>query len=282
MAFPKEFKYESEDDFVQKLLIPLLHRLGFSLVVNYHGSAELGKDLVFADIDRFGHIRYHGLQAKYVPSISLNAIEELITDCKQAFENPFIHPQTGAKEQISSFYAVNGGSIGSTASDHYFNSVQKLYGANARLLQAKDVLVLDHWATSNYRDSITDILAGLNIEVDYNERHIIPSQIDSLTKLYEGNGTFHLWRLRAEATSDYLKQPFMPSQMEVDNILNYWHLSLLCNKELDLVGQGILAPENRKSLMVQAMQHLKEVNELGKNIKSNIAKVLESLGPIHA
>src|SRR5947208_1568790 len=109
MAFPLEFKYTNEEDFIQRFLIPLLQRLGFSLVVNYHGHSEFGKDLIFGEIDRFGHVRYHGLQAKYEQSISLNEVETLIKDARQAFANPFTHPQTGSVERISSFYAINGG-----------------------------------------------------------------------------------------------------------------------------------------------------------------------------
>jgi hypothetical protein len=56
MAIPKEFNFVNEDDFIQRFVIPLLHRLGFSVVANYHRThGELGKDLVFAEIDRFGH-----------------------------------------------------------------------------------------------------------------------------------------------------------------------------------------------------------------------------------
>src|SRR5438477_12444055 len=119
MPFPPEFQYSNEDDFTQRFCVPLLQRLGFSLVVNYHGSSEFGKDLIFAEVDRFGHVRYHGLQAKYQPSISLNEVEELISDCLQAFANPFTHPQTGTVERISTFYVINGGSLGIEALAHY-------------------------------------------------------------------------------------------------------------------------------------------------------------------
>jgi len=215
MAIPVEFNYANEDAFVQTFLIPLLQKLGFSLVVNYHGKTEFGKDLVFAEVDRFGHVRYHGLQAKYKPSISLNRIEDLIRDCKQAFENPFTHPQTGTTEKISSFYAVTGGSIGPEAVQHYFNSLLKLYAANARLFQAKDLLTLDRWASASHRDKVTDLLAGLLVELDYNERHVFPSLIDSLRQLLMGKGTFTLWRFRAEAASSYLRQPFMTNVLNV-------------------------------------------------------------------
>jgi hypothetical protein len=88
MAIPDEFQFEGEVEFIEKFVIPLLQRLGFSMIVNYHGSREFGKDLIFAEVDRFGYIRYLGLQAKYEPSIGLDEMRGLVTDCKQAFENP--------------------------------------------------------------------------------------------------------------------------------------------------------------------------------------------------
>lgn len=57
-------EYTNEAVFTAKFLIPRLHRLGFSVVVNYHGTREFGKDLIFAEIDSFGHIVYHGPQAR--------------------------------------------------------------------------------------------------------------------------------------------------------------------------------------------------------------------------
>lgn len=111
MAIPAELQYRDEADLTDNFLVPLLQRLGFSLVVNYHGSAEYGKDLVFADIDRFGHVAYHAMQAKYKPAIGNNDVQGLVNDCLQAFANPFSHPQTGASQSISKFYAVNAGSL---------------------------------------------------------------------------------------------------------------------------------------------------------------------------
>jgi len=46
----KEFQFR--DQFV----MPLLVRLGFGLVVNYHGAREFGRDVIFGEVDRFGHV----------------------------------------------------------------------------------------------------------------------------------------------------------------------------------------------------------------------------------
>ena len=64
MAIPTEFDYANEDDFNQRYVIPLIHKLGYSVVANYHGSTEFGKDLIFAEIDRFGHVCFHAVQTK--------------------------------------------------------------------------------------------------------------------------------------------------------------------------------------------------------------------------
>ena len=80
MALPPGFNFANEDDFNQNYVIPLLHRLGYAVVANYHGAVQLAKDLVFAEIDRFGHVRFHAVQTKYVPSVSLTAVQSLIQE----------------------------------------------------------------------------------------------------------------------------------------------------------------------------------------------------------
>ena len=45
MALPAEFqRFPNEESFRENFLIPMLHRLGFSVVVNNHGSREFGRD----------------------------------------------------------------------------------------------------------------------------------------------------------------------------------------------------------------------------------------------
>src|SRR4051794_33046964 len=111
MAIPSSFTYANEAEFLDQLILPTLERLGFALIARYHGNREFGKDVVFAELDRFGHVRYHALQAKYVQTVGLAEARGLIEDCKQAFETPFTHPTTGQTERISCFYVANGGSF---------------------------------------------------------------------------------------------------------------------------------------------------------------------------
>lgn len=280
MAIPPEFNFVNEDEFTQKFLIPLLQRLGFSLVVNYHGHSEFGKDLIFAELDRFGHIRYHGLQAKYESSISLNEVEDLIRDCKQAFSNPFTHPQTGTVERISSFYAINGGSIGPEAIQHYFNSLLPFYGGNTRLLQAKDLLTLDRWASLNRTENVIAVINGLLIEVNYNNL-IIPLWVARLQQDIEGAKVYlPIERFRTNASSAYLMQPILQNFLETGEVLQYSNLVDVCNRLFELIMQGILYPNNRKQLKVDCLANLEELKKRGVSIQAALKQSLQRIGPL--
>jgi hypothetical protein len=86
---------QKEFQFRDKFVMPLLVQLGFGIVVNYHGKRELGRDVIFGDLDRFGHVVYFGMQIKYELSIGLSASHDLVHDVVEATNNPFRHPETG-------------------------------------------------------------------------------------------------------------------------------------------------------------------------------------------
>ena len=222
MPIPADFDYKSEDEFNQRFVIPLLHKLGFAVVANYHGASEFGKDLVFAEIDRLGHIRFHAVQTKYVPSISLNAIEELILDCKQSFNNTFTHPQTGSHERISTFYAVNGGSVSDQATQHFFNSLTPAYGGNVRLLSGKDLLVLDRWASPIRATDIQTKLAGMILEVRFNNRQLAilsetyAKQVSNNTKMMAPTST------KVDAIARFLAEPPVVEPQLIKLLETYW------------------------------------------------------------
>ena len=61
MPIEAEFKtFGTEADFTRRFLVPLLLRLGYSIVAEYHGQREFGKDVVFGEIDRLGEVVDHG------------------------------------------------------------------------------------------------------------------------------------------------------------------------------------------------------------------------------
>ena len=139
--------YKNEADFTKRFLIPLVKRLGFGVVLEYHGTDEYGKDLILGEIDRFGHVRYHGLQAKYVDSVGLNDARRLIEQCEQSFRHPFIHPQKSEKAYISTFIAVNGGNISEQGRNDFFKALRPQYGDNVKLIDGKGLVNLDRIAS---------------------------------------------------------------------------------------------------------------------------------------
>ena len=137
MAIPAELAYDGpqkEFQFRDSFIMPLLVRLGFGIVVNYHGTREFGRDVIFGDLDRFGHVVYYGMQIKYEPSVSLSGSHELIQDAEQATNNPFRHPHTGREEFISCFYVANAGDISDAARENFFNTVARRGIRDSRLL----------------------------------------------------------------------------------------------------------------------------------------------------
>jgi len=162
MPIERHFKYANEAEFTNQFLVPLLRRIGYSVVVEYHGTQEFGKDLVFGEIDRFGQVAYHGLQAKYVDSISQSDSHALIQDCREAFGNPFRHLSTGAEERISTFTVANGGSIADNARTNFFNTLASPHGGHIRMLNGKELVELDRWAAVRQVESVGPQLTGLN------------------------------------------------------------------------------------------------------------------------
>jgi len=280
MAISREFNYKCEDEFTQSFIIPLLQRLGFSLVVNYHGHAEFGKDLVFAELDRFGHVRYHGLQVKYEASISLNEIDSLIADCRQAFANPFRHPQTGTVERVSTFYAATGGSIGPEATQHYFNSLLPQFGGNARLLQGKDLVTLDRWASFSRTEDVLAVANGILLELSYNDLTSIPRMTKALRDRGGGGPSWSLDRLRTDALSSYLRRPVLKEFVKPFDILQYCHLAELANREMQLVGQGVLSPEMRVTTADTLLLRIEKLAVLAKPIRTALEQVLLTIGPL--
>jgi len=64
MAIPSQLIYQGQNkefQFRDMFVMPLLIRLGFGVVVNYHGQREFGRDVIFGDVSEgAGHGRWAG------------------------------------------------------------------------------------------------------------------------------------------------------------------------------------------------------------------------------
>lgn len=84
MPLEPALNYQNEADFTSRFLVPLLRRLGYSVVAEYHGQREWGKDLVFGEFDRFGEVAAatnaeHGGAVKLLDGKALLALDRWAT-----------------------------------------------------------------------------------------------------------------------------------------------------------------------------------------------------------
>ena len=276
MPFPPEFDFQDEADFVQGLLNPLLRRLGFAIVVDYHGPDEFGKDLVFGGIDAFGHVRYHALQAKYVAVIRQGDAKRLSDACEQAFTIPFTHPQTGQKEFISTFYVANGGTISNNARKLFFAQVLPKYGQNACLLDGKALLDLHSWSGIARSDTMRRRVTGLVNELKINDI-IISVEEPMLEQLADGvQGQILLRYVLTRACEQYMAEPFITGKANL--VTTYYILATEANSCFtDLHSQ---MPDGVKASIAKRMLKLMPVLvRHGSAIRHLLASFMEELGP---
>lgn len=229
--------FADEARFCTRFLVPLLRRLGYSIVTEYHGQREFGKDLVFGEIDRFGEVSYHGLQAKYQESIGQSDSEKLIEDCRQAFRSPFQHPNTGAEQRICTFLVANAGNIADNARSNFFNAATNAeHGGNVRMFDGKALLALDRWATVSRVGDVGPILSGLAIEFRHNRllmgfvaKRLRQCMADPASRLL-------VERLRTGATTHYIQRPVLPGDIDLKALTSYLHDVEGINKCMDLMA----------------------------------------------
>ena len=103
-----------EVGWIKTYVIPLLRNLGFRRVDFVHGSLEAGRDVVMANYDRFGLLKYYAIQAK---DGDLRArsdgpeINTIFDQVRTAFETPYRDPLSGTEHKIAGVYLVLNGSI---------------------------------------------------------------------------------------------------------------------------------------------------------------------------
>jgi hypothetical protein len=108
-----------EPTWTQRILRPLLGSLGFIKVDYVHGVDEHGRDVVFAEYDRFGLLRFYCAQvkvdAKLGTSRATGGLSGLLDQLRSAYAMPYMDPANGVRHRMSGVYLITRGSITSTA-----------------------------------------------------------------------------------------------------------------------------------------------------------------------
>jgi hypothetical protein len=286
MPIPAELTaYRDEDDFVQRFLIPLFRRLGFEIVANYHGKREFGKDLLVGEVDRFSHVRFHGIQAKFEPSVGKESAHELIRQCDEAFAKPFTHPQTGQVQRISSFYAVTAGSVSDEARDLFFESLQPRHADNVRLLDGKTLLALDRLAVIGRVESVRDSLLGLLHELRFTSTALrIARPLLELIPEGDGQGvSYPSVRLRANAAAAYLVRPAGLARLSIAEVERYWSHCQAFNLALDqATASPLQTVVSIKQPAIRALQHAPHIQRSIESLSAEVEAALAELGALAA
>lgn len=279
---PELVGYSNENDLVQRFLVPVLGRLGFGIVVNNHGTREAGMDLVVGEIDRFSHVRYHGIQAKFQGSVSKSDSHGLVQDAIEAFATEFCHPQTGEKHWISSFYAINAGTISDEARSLFFAQLRHRFGDNVRLLEGRDLVALDRSAAIR-TEGTREYLAGLFLETRRNAA-TLARVVPRLIEIRNGDGhnvVYPVERLRAVALSSWLAKPILLADFAPKQIEDLYSFAIAFNQSLDEAGASPL--HTVLSIKIPASKALRlsePIRQMSAALEATLHALLASLGPL--
>ena len=252
--------------------------MGFGVVVNYHGQREFGRDVIFGDLDRFGHVVYYGMQIKYEASISLGDSHSLIQDAEQATHNPFRHPQTGREEFISCFYVANAGDISDQARENFFRTVSRRGIRDARLLDGNSLLLLDKAATLNRNAQIQERLTGLLQEVRRN-RNLLGKLVTDLQAFVKdpAKSPFPFQRCRNTASSNYLNAPFPVPDLPINLVDQYWEMIRMFNEVADSLDGAISVGGFREQRLTGVVKLAPDLDSHGALIEKAVVSLLTQL-----
>ena len=274
--------FKDENDFVQRFLVPLLSRLGLGVVVNYHGKSEAGMDVIAGEIDRFGHVRYVGVQAKYVSSISKGDSHGLVQDARESFAAEFVHPQTGASQRISAFIAVNAGRISDEARKFFFATLLGERGDNVRLLDGRDLVALDRSAAIRTEEARAQLVGMLNEcrRISESLGRLRPS-LEAIVQ-GDGNGVVYPFeRLQLVAVASWIAAPLHLADLNPESVSNLYAFATAFNRSLDEAGSSPL--HTVVSIKIPAQKALRLVGEIQSgagSVQNAISGLLERLGPL--
>lgn len=282
MSIPSEFAaYTRELDFVNQFIIPLFRRLGFSQIFDLQGANEFGKDIIFGDIDAFGHVNYFAVQAKFVEKIGKGEAETLAKQCKEAFQNPFTHPRKQTQERVGRYYAVNGGDFSDQFRQAFRNAISPELHGCVTCLDGNDLLTIDRGAgLRNIRD-LGQRLIGLRNEIRYNLFLLsMGGMINTLNSFILGGTDLPNNRLWCEASATFVTNPAPP--LDANKVFDYWIKCRLFNESLNGIDVPFRPRENQNVNAQKGLQQALKVERLIHELAPSIDTALKELGPLVA
>ena len=275
MALHKQFEnFPNEAAFTIDFIIPLLRRLGYSTVVYYHGRREFGRDVIFAEIDRFGHIVYGAMQVKFQGSISQSDSHKLVEDARESFGHPFEHPERKTSEFVSRFYVANAGSISDNARSNIFSLLDRATSANTVLLGGHALVALNQNATATRDGFVAEVLTGLLLEFRTNRSNNLYESICN----YATEDVYTFVRYRLTATTRMLDTPVVNDYEILQFLYEIWHHGTVTNSLVDSADTPLNVPEMKKIRFQYAKSTAEAFLTAIDSVQPRIEQLLADLG----
>jgi hypothetical protein len=271
-------KFADEASFRTNFVKPLLNKLGFFLVTDYHGRREFGKDFVFSELHRFGGIRHYAAQVKHKRTIGLGSdVDDLLTQINQAFPNPFTLPDSHEEAYISAFYIFNSGGITDEAKGDLIQKVRRThYVGNVYFLNGERLETLNQWATFQNDQNIRHRLLGLK-----NQLHINIRIWDSIREDAEKETFSEARGPLLAGIEAFLSSPILPERISQNDLMQLWQHARIIDSICSRYLLGTKAKEEIKKQDTETViQLVNESKAYALQVISGIDAAISELKPL--
>jgi hypothetical protein len=223
----ERFEQEGKErGFCEHFVRPLLAQMGFVQVAYVHGTQEFGKDLVFTEVDRFGHHRHMAVQAKHVEKLNDGQLVTKLADqVKQAFLIPYKLVTTIPEERrVSAVYLFNSGAITHNAQQIIRHYVDEHLRPNVFFYDGDQLETLATTLIQRRDESILERLIVMRRQL---LRNIVNWQ-DLMGKMnVDQDVTLHVRGTMFQSLDDWLIRPVMAEVIDYDQVTLLWELGNL-------------------------------------------------------
>jgi hypothetical protein len=271
-------EFNDEQSFRTNFVKPLLNKLGFFSVTDYHGRREFGKDFVFSELNRFGVKRDYGAQVKHEKTLGLGkAADDLLTQINQAFANPFTLPDSPRELYISAFYIFNSGKITDEAKDDLSQRIRKTnYGENVHFFDGERLDSLNKWATFQNDQYIRNRLLGLRNQLNLNIRiwNSIKEGAEK-EKFREARGAI------LAGIEGFLSLPILPERISENDVMQLWQHARIIDSICFRYLTGVKVKEEiKKHDTKNVIRLINESVSYANKVISDIDSIISELKPL--
>lgn len=277
-------EFTTEAEFREQWIGPLLTRLSFIHVVHTHGEGEQGKDFIFADFDRFEHLRFYAVQAK-LGDIGAGDVElqKLLGQVERSFRVR-IRDRKGAEDRrVSAVYVMASGRISARAREYISEHCRSaIYGENVYFLDGDRLDQINRSVQHRSDAETRSKLLALGAELFSNRM-----TLNALTAAYSTDRDA-FGPLRVSSLERFLSSPNPTSQALFRAVESLWRTIEIIRPFIN-ANVSLRRPEGaekrRKSVIVTEAA-IKQCDELERLLKLELAALdarydlrIETFGP---